>query len=213
MKEMEACFSNILSSSFAIVALLTLLHLTSLTKTCSAARALHHTNTNTQFIRTSCVATTYPRVCYNSLSAYATDIQTSPKQLAHTALSVTLTGAQSTSAMMSKLSARHGLRPGEVGAMRDCIENMGDSIDELRQSLEEMDHLSGPHFDFQMSNIQTWVSAALTDEDTCMDGFDGDAMNGKVKNIVRGQIVKMAQLTSNALALVNNLASTQSKSP
>ncbi|XP_058086278.1 21 kDa protein-like [Magnolia sinica] len=210
---MEGSISKTLSSCFPVVALLTLLHFTSHVKMCSAARAIPNPNTNTQFIRTSCVATTYPRVCYESLSAYASDIQTSPKQLAHTALSVTLTEAQSTSAMMSKLSAGYGLRPREVGAMTDCIEMMGDSMDELRQSLGEMDRLSGPHFHFQMSNIQTWVSAAMTDEDACMDGFDGNAMNGKVKNIVRGRIVKMVQLTSNALALINNLASTQSKSP
>ncbi|CAF2380530.1 unnamed protein product [Brassica napus] len=37
---------------------------------------------------------------------------------------------------------------------------------------------------WKMSNVQTWVSAALTDETTCLDGFSGRAMEGKVKKLI-----------------------------
>ncbi|MBA0796685.1 hypothetical protein Gohar_007432 [Gossypium harknessii] len=97
--------------------------------------------------------------------------------------------------------------------MADCVEVIGDSVDELRQSIEELGHISRSNFALTMSDIQTWVSAALTDEDTCMDGFAGKSMNGNVKTMVRKRIVKIAHLTSNALALVNNYASTQSNLP
>jgi hypothetical protein len=46
----------------------------------------------------------------------------------------------------------------------------------------------------------------MTDESTCSDGFAGNAMNGNLKRAVRGRIMNIAQLTSNALALVNNYA-------
>ncbi|KAG5558398.1 hypothetical protein RHGRI_008355 [Rhododendron griersonianum] len=162
--------------------------------------------TNTEFIRTSCSTTSYPRLCVTSLSSHSSAIQTSPKLLAHTALSVTLNNTQSTSAMMLKLAQTHGLKPREVGAMRDCIEEMGDSVDLLRKSFGEMSQIKGSNFELMMSDIQTWVSAALTDDDTCSDGFAGNGMNGNMKNIVRGRIVNIAHLTSNALALINNYA-------
>lgn len=54
--------------------------------------------------------------------------------------------------------------------------------------------------------METWVSAALTDETTCMDGFAGKGMDGKIKESVRAQVVAVARVTSNALALVNNFA-------
>eukprot|EP00268_Persea_americana_P052991 TRINITY_DN5973_c2_g1_i1.p1 TRINITY_DN5973_c2_g1~~TRINITY_DN5973_c2_g1_i1.p1 ORF type:complete len:204 (+),score=27.44 TRINITY_DN5973_c2_g1_i1:423-1034(+) len=199
--------------TYALRALVALLALTTPVKICLGARVHPHGKTNTEFIRSRCEATTYPRLCFQSLSSHASAIQTSPMQLAHTALSLTLTGAQSAAAMIGRLSTAHGVRPREVGAMRDCIENMGSSIDELRESMAQMGHLKGPDFDLQINNIQTWVSAALTDEDTCMDGFAGKAMNGNVKSMVRGRIVNVARLTSNALALINGLASLQSKSP
>jgi len=60
-----------------------------------------------------------------------------------------------------------------------------------------------------MSDVQTWVSAALTDESTCMDGFEESEMSidgTNTKSRVRGLVVQVAQLTSNALALINQLA-------
>lgn len=54
-----------------------------------------------------------------------------------------------------------------------------------------------------MSNVQTWMSAALTDEETCTDGFE-DVPNGPVKSDVSAKATGVKQVTSNALALVNS---------
>lgn len=48
---------------------------------------------------------------------------------------------------------------------------------------------------------------------TCMDGFEGNAMNGKIKGTFKNYIVNVAQLTSNALALIKNLSSFEIYSP
>ncbi|XVF10777.1 hypothetical protein REPUB_Repub07fG0212300 [Reevesia pubescens] len=181
--------------------------------TLSLAYPPFHNQRNIEYIKSSCSTTTYPRLCYRSLSIYASKINTSPRLLVHTALNVTLQESKSTSRLMIKISRIHGLRPRVAGAMADCIEVIGDSVDELQQSIGELGHISRSNFSLTMSDIQTWVSAALTDEDTCMDGFAGKAMNGDVKTMVRKRIVKIAHLTSNALALINNYASTQSNLP
>ncbi|KAA8522273.1 hypothetical protein F0562_012946 [Nyssa sinensis] len=149
----------------------------------------------------------------SSLSIYANKIQTSPRLLASTALNVTLSATRSSSVIMKKLSKSQGLSPREAAAMLDCVEEIGNSVDELKRSIEEMNYSGGPNFELQMSDIQTWVSAALTDDDTCMDGFAGNAMNGKIKSTVRSYIVKVAHLTSNALALINNYAGKQTTTP
>lgn len=161
-----------------------------------------------EFIRTSCKATIYPDLCYTSLSTHANDIQTSPKLLANAALSVALATSQTTSAALLRMSKTPGMRPREAGAMRDCLEVLGDTVEELQKSIKEMGETKNKKsFGFMMNDIQTWVSAALTDENTCMDGFGGKAMDGKLKTIVRGKIVNVCHLTSNALALINSYAS------
>ncbi|KAL4199785.1 hypothetical protein AMTRI_Chr03g146580 [Amborella trichopoda] len=158
----------------------------------------------TSFIRASCRTTRYPALCVSSLSAYAPAIRTSPRQLAHAALSVSLTRAKSTSSFVAKLGTTRGLRAREAGAIRDCVENMGDSVDEIKRSLGEMGRVGGGTFQWRMSNVQTWVSAALTNENTCVDGFQG--VDGSTKSAVKARIQNVAQVTSNALALVNCLA-------
>ncbi|KAI3778104.1 hypothetical protein L2E82_07131 [Cichorium intybus] len=160
--------------------------------------------TNIEFIRTSCSLTTYPTLCFNSLSTQAGAIQTSPKLLAQTALSVTLDTTRTTSSAMVKLSQAHGMTPREVVAMKDCIELLSDSVYELKRSLEEMSRPGSKDLRLVTSDVQTWVSAAMTNEDTCSEGFVNDP---KMKSVVRGKIVNVSHLTSNALALVNSYAS------
>ncbi|KAJ9679038.1 hypothetical protein PVL29_021072 [Vitis rotundifolia] len=178
-------------SSHFLAALIIFLSFTSCANLSSAARHAAE-KASTEFIRTSCGTTTYPKLCYTSLSAHASVIQTSPKLLADTAL-----------AMVQS----HGLKPREVAAMHDCVEELSDSIDQLRKAMGEMTQIKGSNFGLMMNDIQTWVSAALTDEDTCTDGFAGNAMNGNLKTTVRARVVNMAHMTSNALGLINSYAS------
>lgn len=48
---------------------------------------------------------------------------------------------------------------------------------------------------FQISNIKTWISAAITDENICTLGFD-DRKISELVLIVRSELVLMNQLNS-----------------
>lgn len=164
------------------------------------------------FIKANCGATRYPALCVQSLSVYAKDIQKSPRQLAHAALAVSLAHARSATAFVAKLSGAKGVRPRDHAALMDCVENMGDSVDRLGRSIREMGRVSRSGrggFEWHMSNVETWVSAALTDESTCVDGFAGPAMSAYLRATVKRRIVNVAMVTSNALALVNRFAQRQ----
>ncbi|GAV64868.1 PMEI domain-containing protein [Cephalotus follicularis] len=166
----------------------------------------------TNFIKSSCSATTYPALCVQSLSTYATTIRQSQHQLVQTALSVSLTSAQPTETFVSKLAKFKGLKKREYEATKDCLNQMGDCVDRLSKSIQELKHLGqakGQDFSWRMSNAQTWVSASLTDVSTCLDGFAGEALNGKVKNSIKPRLVNVGQVISNALALINRFASKQ----
>ncbi|CAI0547277.1 unnamed protein product [Linum tenue] len=200
----------------AVVAVISLLLAsTSSASSRSFSAAADGAATNTEFIRTSCSATAYPQLCYSSLAVHATKIQTSAKLLATAALDVSLASARSTSAAMARLQQSQGLSPRETAAMRDCLEELGDSVDLIRQSIDEMKPINkaqpngsfSAHFEMMISDVQTWVSAALTEESTCNDGFVGKSMAaGEMKTVVRGEIETIAHLTSNALALINAYA-------
>ncbi|KGN50211.1 21 kDa protein [Cucumis sativus] len=175
--------------------------------------ALHNAATTgsaaTSFIESSCKVTRYPALCVQSLSTYANVIRQSGRQLARTALSVSLSKARLASAFVAKLGKGGGMKGLEYQAVKDCIENMGDTVDRLSQSVKELGDLrqtAGRDFLWHMNNVQTWVSAALTDETTCLDGFAGRRLDGQIKAEIRRRITLVAQITSNALALVNRFA-------
>ncbi|KAJ8420437.1 hypothetical protein Cgig2_007194 [Carnegiea gigantea] len=149
-----------------------------------------------------------PNLCYNSLSIYASSIQTNPWLLADTALSVALSATQNTSSFIRKLSRSPQIRPRDVAPMEDCLDALGDAVQDLKDSIVEMAHIKDDkNFLFLMSNIQTQFSAALANEDSCTDGFSDKAIVSKVKMAVTRKIKSIVQLTSNALALINNYAS------
>ncbi|KAK1366663.1 PMEI domain-containing protein [Heracleum sosnowskyi] len=170
---------------------------------CSAAAA------NRNFIESSCRATTYPDLCIKSLSLYATTIQNSPCQMAVMALEVSLNRTKSTQVFMHHLIKSKGLLAKQQAAIKDCAEEVEDSLDRVTKSYAEMKSMgraTGEEFTWHMSNVETWISSALTDDTTCMNGFSDLGTSGKIKESVRAQITSVAHYTSNALALINSFA-------
>ncbi|XP_054812813.1 21 kDa protein-like [Prosopis cineraria] len=166
--------------------------------------------TPSSFLKSSCSTTTYPSVCVESLSAYASTIQQDPHQLVQTSLSLSLNTTLSTKAFVAKLNKFRGLKSKENQALHDCLEEIGDSVDRLSRSIKELKlcvKSKGQDFAWHISNVETWVSSAITDESTCTDGFAGKALNGRIKSSIRTRMLRVAQVTSNALSLINHYAS------
>lgn len=171
------------------------------------------------FIRTSCKSTRYPSLCARTLTSYAPQIQYSHRTLATTALSVSLRNAKSACSFIDHLlanptkkmerSAKRSQRYARDAA-KDCIETMRDGVYRIRQSIKEMSHMGragSSQYGSHVSNVQTWVSAALTDGSTCLVGMNRcRGISRSVKVLIRRKILGVAKITSNALALVNKVA-------
>lgn len=179
--------------------------------TYAAATPSSSSSAAANFIKASCSTTRYPALCVQSLSAYANTVKLSHKELAEAALAVSLARAQAAREFVTRSAKLKGLKAREYEAVKDCLEEMGDTVDRLGKSMKELKGMGsqskGQDFVWHVSNVETWVSAALTDENTCMDGFSGKATEGRLKTSIRARVVDMAQVTSNALALVNRFAS------
>ncbi|KAL6226832.1 hypothetical protein ACLB2K_000792 [Fragaria x ananassa] len=177
----------------------TLLLLLLLLSHSSAARK--PTSTTSHLVRTSCQHASYPNLCLHTLS---TSPAQTPRDLAQAAVAVSLSRARKVSAFLSQLSHTSSSKPKRQRvALGDCVEQVSDSVDELKRTLEELHHLHEETFRWQMSNAQTWVSAALTNDDTCLDGFQ--EVDGEVKADVKRKITNAARVTSNALYMINRL--------
>ncbi|CAK9171948.1 unnamed protein product [Ilex paraguariensis] len=165
--------------------------------------------TTTTSIEEACKATRYPAVCVETLQAHATDPQPSLQALAETTLSAGIAKIKQAKTFVSQMTNGKGLSANEHAALKDCFDGMGDGLDQLTQSVPELRKMGqdqGGDFLWHKSNVQTWVSAALTNYSDCYEDSDEPtALNGSIKSAIRGHVEPAAQVISNALALVNQL--------
>ncbi|PKA49981.1 21 kDa protein [Apostasia shenzhenica] len=166
------------------------------------------TNNSSEFIRRSCAATLYPDLCCSSLAPYGRAVQQSPAKLAVAAANASLSTIKAASSRAAALRRSSGGRLG--AALRDCVDSLGTAAEQTRRSVAEMEKLGSPVVAggpaaeaWRVSNAQTWMSAALTNEETCLDGFDGGLPAAKA---VLDGVRRAKMYTSNALALLNVFA-------
>ncbi|KAK7259324.1 hypothetical protein RIF29_24928 [Crotalaria pallida] len=157
-------------------------------------------------VKEACKVTRYQNLCMHSLAQFSNIAGRSPSKWARAGVSVTIGEVKNVRAYLAKLKSSGRMRGRNRIALSDCTETFSDAIDELHKSLGVLRKLSKSTFSTQMGDLNTWISAVLTDEDTCLDGFEEQTQR-QIK-LLRNRIQKVSYMTSNALALVNKLATT-----
>ncbi|KAJ9187789.1 hypothetical protein P3X46_003206 [Hevea brasiliensis] len=161
------------------------------------------------YVRDACSVTRYQDLCIHSLASFSRTARRSPSKWARAGVSVTIGEAKNASQYLIKLKKYKIMRDSRnMIALSDCIENFQDTIDNLHKSLGVLRKLDATNFENQMGDVTTWMSAALTDEDTCLDGFEDQNPPKQVIKVLQNRVTRVAYITSNALALVNKLSST-----
>ncbi|KAL1350986.1 hypothetical protein HN51_014954 [Arachis hypogaea] len=171
------------------------------------------------YVREACSVTRYQDLCVHSLAQFSNTAGTSPSKWARAGVSVTIGEVKKVRAYLAQLKRNGGFIGRNRAALSDCAEVFDDALDELHRSLDVLRKLSKTTFSTQMGDLNTWISAALTDEDTCLDGFsfqvqdnnnNNNHNNNKKKQIklLQRRVQNVSYITSNALALVNKLATT-----
>ncbi|KAL2321610.1 hypothetical protein Fmac_025989 [Flemingia macrophylla] len=132
-----------------------------------------------------------------SFSLVVVDVSGSEQEEALAALSESVSKAESCASVVKQ---------NPVG---DCAENADSSVESLTKSVKELGLVGKDSSPMHLSNVQTWVSTALTDLDTCLEGLDGPKVDGKLKGAVTPKVLEASQAIKKALALVNAFASKQ----
>ncbi|XP_058783807.1 pectinesterase inhibitor 6-like [Vicia villosa] len=160
----------------------------------------------TDNVREACIVTKYQNLCMRSLAPFSNSAGRSPGKWTRAGVSVTIGEAKNVQAYLSSFKRREHLRGRNKVALLDCIETFADAIDDLHRSLNVLRRLSRSTFGTQMGDLNTWLSSALTNEYTCLDGFQVKS-DKKIKSL-QNKVRKVYYVTSNTLALVNKHATT-----
>ncbi|KAL7083321.1 hypothetical protein ACP275_14G154100 [Erythranthe tilingii] len=164
------------------------------------------------FIEIQCQQTLYPDLCIRSLSYYVSNFTSnlSLRRLAQVALRVTLANAESTKTYVADV-AKELNETKSYRFAKECLDQISDGVAQLSNCIKETqmikeDGETAIDFPWHASNVKTWMSTALTDASTCVDGFSGRAFGGKKRAMIKAKVLNLQQATSISLALFNRFA-------
>jgi pectinesterase len=143
------------------------------------------------------------------LSNFQAELQKSgpptAQSIIHAALRATLDEARRAIDTITKFNSL-SISYREQVAIEDCKELLDFSVSELAWSLMEMNKIragiKNVHYE---GNLKAWLSAALSNPDTCLEGFEGTDRH--LENFISGSIKQVTQLIGNVLGLYTQLHS------
>uniref|UniRef100_A0A5B7AJS4 pectinesterase n=2 Tax=Davidia involucrata TaxID=16924 RepID=A0A5B7AJS4_DAVIN len=154
-------------------------------------------------IETICQPTNYKEVCVNSLSSSAGNT-TDPRELIRVGFELAknqINEAAKNSTVLQELQKD----PRTKQALSDCQELAEMAVSDLERSFEQLGNLDLSKFDDSLANLKTWLSGAITHQETCLDGFE--STTGDAGEKMREYLQTAMQLTSNALTMVTEISS------
>ncbi|OVA02618.1 Pectinesterase [Macleaya cordata] len=162
----------------------------------------HQITASKKAIEAICQPTQFKQNCIDSLSSAAGNT-TDPKELVRVAFKVAvkyINAAINRSTTLQQLEKD----PRSAQALHNCKELMGYSIDELNQCFDKMGTFDVSKIDELLADLKIWLSAAVTYQETCLDGFQNTT--GTAEENMRKALNSSAELTRNSLSIVSEIS-------
>lgn len=158
-------------------------------------------SSSAQSIRAVCSVTQHQESCFTSISSLNSSVEPDPEAIFELSLRVSVNEVSNASQFVRDLvkssnDARSNGALGDcAGLLQDAASRLGDSV----AAMEAGGRGEKPLTELKISNIQTWVSAAMTDQETCLDGLE--EMGSTVLDVVRDRLSRSREFMSNSLAI------------
>ncbi|KAL1811381.1 hypothetical protein ACET3Z_021446 [Daucus carota] len=162
-------------------------------------------------LKSACSSTLYQDLCYSTVAAVPGMSKkiTSQKDVIEQALNITHTVVEQTYDKIKKLSKHKHLTKREKGALKDCLELIDETLDELQESVEDFEkYLTKKSLREHADDLKTLISSAITNQESCIDGFSHDGADRKVREELLGSEHNVEKMCSNALAMICNFTNT-----
>ncbi|KAL9224630.1 hypothetical protein vseg_000648 [Gypsophila vaccaria] len=112
----------------------------------------------------------------------------------------TIDGVVKVASLVNKFSGVFG-EFRDANALSDCLDLLDLSADELSWTLSSSQHGKGNGTGDLASDMKTWLSATLGNQDTCLQGFEGSG--SMVRSLVSGSINQVSSLVQQILHMVH----------
>ncbi|EOA32651.1 hypothetical protein CARUB_v10015948mg [Capsella rubella] len=153
-------------------------------------------------VKDVCAPTDYRKTCEDTLIQNGQNT-TDPMELVKTAFSATMkqiTDVAKKSQTMMELQKDPRTRM----ALDQCTELMDYALGELSSSFEELGKFEFHKLDEALINLRIWLSAAISHEETCLEGFQGT--QGNAGETMKKALKTAIELTHNGLAIISEMS-------
>ncbi|XP_042403071.1 putative pectinesterase/pectinesterase inhibitor 28 [Zingiber officinale] len=164
-------------------------------------------STSQKNIQQFCQPTDYRQTCETTLSSVAGD-NTDPKDLVELVFNITIDHIKKAFDHSSTIQEA-AKDPRTSEALENCRELLDYAIGDLRTSVDRLEDFSMEKIDKFIDDLKVWISATITYQETCLDGFEGADTDAAAS--MRKALNSSAELTSNVLAIVTSFGDTLEK--
>ncbi|XP_047325276.1 pectinesterase-like [Impatiens glandulifera] len=165
-----------------------------------------HTHSHLQIAHhhhSACDQTLYTDLCVSTLASIPNLHTKSIPEIISATINVTVSEVRSSEYNCSSIRRKFSrkLTPYDRRALEDCLELLDDTIDELRSAISDLStrKTASKHY----GDLQTLLSGAMTNQQTCLDGFAFSKAN--LRKYVQGRLRKISKHVSNSLAMLKKI--------
>nr|XP_004247400.1 pectinesterase-like [Solanum lycopersicum] len=196
----------LLLSLLAIFIIVSLTFFTSLSK--NSSEIVHiHVHKNIQIAHSHCEDALYKQLCVSTLASIPDLPQKSISQIISSTINVTVVEVKASAKNCTDIREDlPKLEPYEKRALEDCIQLLDDTIIELKSSLVALH--PNRSLSQNYNDLQTLLSAAMTNQATCLDGLGRSTKN--LRRFVQRRLHTISHHVSNCLAMLKKLKKSSS---
>ncbi|KAL8498347.1 hypothetical protein ACS0TY_021607 [Phlomoides rotata] len=152
-------------------------------------------------VKAVCASTDYKKTCEDSLlKAVRSNASSQPVDILRASFSA---ASEEVEKAIKKIAELKMDDPMKKAALEDCLVLLGDAKEELNSSIASVRGKDLGNLSSIKPEINNWLSAVMSYQQTCVDGFP----EGEEKAKMKAMLVTVKELGSNSLAIVSQIAS------
>ncbi|KAI4329600.1 hypothetical protein MLD38_027970 [Melastoma candidum] len=155
-----------------------------------------------------CRSTHHPDSCFHSIASSVNGSTTypgDPVSILRLSLAVCSRELDKLSGSLAELGRGGSSNAGSRAAVEDCLAQIEDAASRVADSVRRIGVDGGIPNDDVMADVATWMSAAMTDGETCVDGLEESGSTAGADDQVKEGMRKAREYMSNSLAIAVNL--------
>ncbi|XP_071687076.1 pectinesterase-like [Rutidosis leptorrhynchoides] len=169
-----------------------------------------HKKLQIQTAKLQCAGARYHDLCVSTLTRIVPDLtSTTLPEIISATVNETISDVRSTDFNVTNIRRKlPRLTVIEVRALEDCHTLFLQTVSELKSAVSDLSKSPAKKYD----DLRTMLSAAMTNQATCLEGFEGSKSQVKISRNFRKALKGITRQVSNSLALLKKLNGTQTTS-